>query len=261
MTKIWSVEDGKMQRELKGDLDFQQQRTRSSQKLELAKRIAELRKKQVEETTKELEQLKTKAQTDSSKVAEIQKDLSAKKKTAAEKRKSDEDAKQRVAELEASGDSTLGEAQGAAKKAAEEATKAANDLVTAERNLRNAERTRDLTAKDTTRATQRLQAAESTSVKANESLALSEASFKEIEQKASQRKTDQIGTLAFSPDGTLLAVGTQEHGLRLWSTATGQPLDVIHSSPVSSVIFGPEGHLIASHSDKGLLQVSERGAS
>ena len=251
--KIWSVQDGKLQQELKGDLDFQQQQTRSKQNLELAKRIAELRKKQAEGIAKELEQLKAKTQNDSSKVAEAQKDLRGKEVTAAEKRSSNEAAKKRVVELEASGDSALGEAQVAAKKAAEEATKAANDLVTAERNLQNAERTRDLTIKDTARATERLQTAESTSVQATQSLARSEASFKEIEQRSSQLKADQITTLTFSQDGTLLAVGTDERGLRLWSTLTGKPLDVLHSAPVSSVIFGPEEHILAATSEKGVL--------
>ena len=251
--KIWSIQDGKLQQELKGDLDFQQQRTRSSQDLELAKRITELRKKQAEGIAKELEQLKTKAQNDSSKVAEAQKDLGGKEVIATEKRQIDEASKKRVAELEASSDSALGEAQAAAKKAAEEATKAANDLVTAERNLRNAERTRDLTIKDTARATEQLQAAESASVQANESLARHEASFKEIEERASQLEMDQITTLSFSPDGNLLAVGTDERGLRLWSTVTGQPLDVLHSSPVSSIIFGAGGHILASTSEKELL--------
>jgi len=253
VVKIWSAEDGQLQRELKGDPDFQQQLTRSGQSLELAKRITELRGKKVEEIKKELEQLKTKTEADSNKVAEAQKNRSAKGENATAKRGNDEAAKKVVIELEESGDSGLEAAKDAAKKAAEEAAKAANELVTAERNLRNAERTRDLTKKDTARATQRLQTAESASVEANESLTRREASFKELEQQAKQLKAGSIQTLAFSPDGTLLAVGTHDRGLRLWSTVTGQPLDVIHSAPVSSVIFGPEGHLLASPPNKGLL--------
>ena len=84
--KLWNAPDGKMLRELKGDLDFEQRRTRSTQKRDLAKRLAELRKKQVGENEKQWNDLKTKSKDDAGKVAAAQKDLSAKEGTATSKR-------------------------------------------------------------------------------------------------------------------------------------------------------------------------------
>ena len=251
--RIWSAVDGKLQHELKGDLDFQQQRGRAGQDLELARRVAELRGKQVEETTNLLDQLKTKAEAEDKKVAEAQKDLQAKQATASQREQESETAKKRVTELKSSGDPGLEAAEGAAKKASEESTKAENERVTADRNLRNAERSRDLLVKDTARAVQRLEDAESSSMEAGQALAGTEKMVQELEQKAAQLKPSTVRALNFSADGTTLAVSTDETGLRLWSTDTGQPLDIIHPAPVSAVIFGPGDQILASTSSKGLL--------
>lgn len=251
--KLWNAPDGKMLRELKGDLDFEQRRTRSTQKRDLAKRLAELRKKQVGENEKQWNELKTKSKDDAGKVAAAQKDLAAKEGTATSKRQAAREAQALVTALETAKDPGLGAAQGASKKATEEASKADNELVTSLRNLRNAQRTRDLAVKDGTRAAQRFLSAQAASAEADAVLATAEEVVKALEGESAQVGAGAIKSLAFSPDGTSLAVSAEKIGLRLWSPATGQALDVVHRSATSSLAYGADGQLFASLPDKKLL--------
>ena len=251
--KLWNAPDGKMLRELKGDLDFEQRRTSSTQRRDLAKRLAELRKKQVGENEKQWSDLKSKSRDDAGKVAAAQKDLTAKEGTATGKRQAAREAQALVTALEAAKDPGLGAAQGVAKKATEEATKAGNELVTARRNLRNAQRTRDLAIKDGTRAAQRFLSAQAASAEADSVLATAEEVVKALEGEAAQVGAGAVKALAFSPDGTSLAVSAEKIGLRLWNSATGLPLDVIHRSATSSLTYGANGQLLASLPDKKLL--------
>ncbi|HJM63166.1 MAG: hypothetical protein GY872_02610 [Roseibacillus sp.] len=251
--RLWNAPDGKMLRELKGDLDFEQRRTRSTQQRDLAKRLAELRKKQVGENEKQWNDLKTKSRDDAGKVAAAQKDLTAKEETATGKRQSAREAQALVTALEAAKDPALGAAQGTAKKATEEATKAGNELVTARRNLRNAQRTRDLAVKDGTRAAQRFLATQAASAEADAVLATTEEVVKALEGKAAQVGAGAVKALAFSPDGTSLAVSAEKVGLRLWNATGGLPLDVLHRSPPSSLAYGADGQLLAALPDKKLL--------
>lgn len=59
-----------------------------------------------------------------------------------------------------------------------------------------------------------------------------------------------VRTVAFSPDGTLLAVGADDATIRLWNTATGCLLHVLkgHADAVLSVAFSPKGDMLASGS-------------
>ena len=60
-----------------------------------------------------------------------------------------------------------------------------------------------------------------------------------------------IPSVAFSPDGKLLAAGTNEGQIRLWQAADGQPFLTCkgHSNGVLSVAFSPDGQTLASSSD------------
>ncbi|MCH2064514.1 MAG: hypothetical protein MK194_12385 [Roseibacillus sp.] len=251
--KIWNTPDGKMLRELKGDLDFEQRRTRSAQKRDLAKRLAELRKKQVGENEKRWNDLKAKSKDDAAKVAAAQKDLATKEGIATSKRLAAREAQSLVTALEAAKDPGLGAAQGSSKKATEEATKADNELVTSQRNLRNAQRTRDLAVKDGTRAAQRFLAVQAASTEADAVLATAEEVVKTLEGESAQVGAGAVKALAFSPDGTSLAVSAEKVGLRLWNAATGQALDILHQSSTSSLAYGADGQLLAALPDKKLL--------
>jgi WD40 repeat protein len=62
--------------------------------------------------------------------------------------------------------------------------------------------------------------------------------------------TDLVRSVAFSPDGRLLASGSDDKTIKLWEVATGSLVRTLsgHTSIVFSVAFSPDGRLLASGS-------------
>jgi predicted NACHT family NTPase len=62
--------------------------------------------------------------------------------------------------------------------------------------------------------------------------------------------TDYVNSVAFSPDGRLLASGSSDKTIKLWDVATGSLVRTLsgHTWSVFSVAFSPDGRLLASGS-------------
>lgn len=75
--------------------------------------------------------------------------------------------------------------------------------------------------------------------------------------------TDEVSTVTFSPDGTILASGggnSEAHGgfdntVRLWDAASASPKRTFtgHRGYVTSVAFSPDGSVLASASNDGTV--------
>ncbi len=64
-------------------------------------------------------------------------------------------------------------------------------------------------------------------------------------------------SVAFSPDGSLLASGSHDFTVQLWDTAEGQLVATLgpHQGAVFDITFSPDGQLIASASDDGFVRI------
>ena len=69
--------------------------------------------------------------------------------------------------------------------------------------------------------------------------------------------TNWVNSVAFSPDGVLLASGSKDKTVKLWDTATGQVVRTLeaHTNWVNSVAFSPDGVLLASGSGDTTVQL------
>jgi WD40 repeat protein len=60
--------------------------------------------------------------------------------------------------------------------------------------------------------------------------------------------TDKVTSIAFSPDGEMLASGSDDKTIKLWDLQTGQEIVTLygHSSYVESVAFSPDSKTLVS---------------
>ena len=67
----------------------------------------------------------------------------------------------------------------------------------------------------------------------------------------------RVWTIAFSPDGQMLASGSDDQTIRLWNAHDGTCLTVLpgHTSGVTSVRFSPNGQLLASASEDSSIRL------
>jgi WD40 repeat protein len=69
--------------------------------------------------------------------------------------------------------------------------------------------------------------------------------------------SDWVQSVAFSPNGQLLASGSEDHTIKLWDSRTGELCQTLkgHSNAVRSVTFSPNGRLLASGSGDDTIKL------
>jgi WD40 repeat protein len=68
---------------------------------------------------------------------------------------------------------------------------------------------------------------------------------------------DFVISVAFSPDGQMLASGSYDKTIKLWDVQSGQEVRTFrgHTDLVTSVAFSPDGRLLASASQDGTVRL------
>jgi WD40 repeat protein len=66
-----------------------------------------------------------------------------------------------------------------------------------------------------------------------------------------------VKSVAFSPDGALLAAGLFDGSLELWDPSTDEVLNKLtgHTNAVSGLAFSPDGSTLASSSYDGTIRI------
>jgi WD40 repeat protein len=69
--------------------------------------------------------------------------------------------------------------------------------------------------------------------------------------------TGDVNSVAFSPDGRLLASGSNDDTIKLWDVASGSEVRTLtgHTDHVTSVAFSPDGRLLASGSNDDTIKL------
>ncbi|WP_119068296.1 eIF2A-related protein [Aggregatilinea lenta] len=68
---------------------------------------------------------------------------------------------------------------------------------------------------------------------------------------------EYVNSVAWSPDGTMLASGSDDMSVRLWDVASGEEVRVLrgHEDYVNAVAFSPDGNTVASASYDGVVKL------
>jgi WD40 repeat protein len=69
--------------------------------------------------------------------------------------------------------------------------------------------------------------------------------------------TGEIYSIAFSPDGQILASGSNDQTIKLWSSVTGSVLQTLteHIGGVYNIAFSPDGQWLASSGEDKIIRI------